>query len=97
MEYVSLEGLRLDGRRPKETRRMRCEMSVLPNADGSAVFEAGNTKVLAAVYGPREAPMRSDALHDRTRRDRTGRHPPNRPEPKGEFTLHPIRAFSSKK
>lgn len=65
MEYVSLEGLRLDGRRPKETRRMRCEMSVLPNADGSAVFEAGNTKVLAAVYGPREAPMRSDALHDR--------------------------------
>ena len=44
---------------------MRCEMSVLPNADGSAVFEAGNTKVLAAVYGPREAPMRSDALHDR--------------------------------
>ena len=35
------------------------------SADGSAVFEAGNTKVLAAVYGPREAPMRSDALHDR--------------------------------
>ena len=65
MEYVSLEELRLDGRRPKETRQMRCQMSVLPNADGSAIFEAGNTKVLAAVYGPREAPMRSQSLHDR--------------------------------
>lgn len=51
MEYVSLEGLRLDGRRPKETRQIRCQMSVLPNADGSAMFEAGNTKVLAAVHG----------------------------------------------
>ena len=65
MEYVSLEGLRLDGRRPKETRQMRCQMSVLPNADGSAMFEMGNTKVLAAVHGPRETPMRSQSLHDR--------------------------------
>jgi exosome complex component RRP41 len=65
MEYVSLEGLRLDGRRPKETRQIRCQMSVLPNADGSALFEAGNTKVLAAVYGPREAANRSQSLHDR--------------------------------
>jgi hypothetical protein len=55
MEYVSLEGLRLDGRRPKEVRQTRCGLSVLPNADGSAMFEMGNTKVLAAVYGPREA------------------------------------------
>ena len=52
MEFVNLEGLRLDGRRPKETRRMRCAMTVLPAADGSATFEAGNTKVLAAAYGP---------------------------------------------
>ena len=65
MEFVNLEGLRLDGRRPKETRRMRCAMTVLPAADGSATFEAGNTKVLAAAYGPREAPLRSEALHDR--------------------------------
>ena len=65
MEFVNFEGLRLDGRRPKETRRMRCVMTVLPAADGSATFEAGNTKVLAAAYGPREAPLRSDALHDR--------------------------------
>ena len=49
MEYVSLEGLRLDGRRPKETRRMRCELTALPGSNGSAVFELGNTKVLAAV------------------------------------------------
>ena len=65
MEYVSLEGLRLDGRRAKETRRIRCATTVLPDADGSASFEAGNTKVVAAVFGPREAPSRGDALHDR--------------------------------
>jgi exosome complex component RRP41 len=44
---------------------MRCSMTVLPVADGSATFEAGNTKVLAAAYGPREAPLRSEAMHDR--------------------------------
>jgi exosome complex component RRP41 len=40
-------------------------MGVLPSADGSAVFEMGNTRAMAAVYGPREVPQRSDALHDR--------------------------------
>jgi len=44
---------------------MRCSMTVLPAADGSATFESGNTKVLAAAYGPRETRLRSDALHDR--------------------------------
>ena len=65
MEYVSLEGLRLDGRRPKETRRMRCELTALPGSDGSAVFELGNTKVLAAVHGPHECRRPSERLEDR--------------------------------
>ena len=65
MEYVSLEGLRLDGRRPKETRRMRCELTALPGTDGSAIFELGNTKVLAAVHGPRECRRPSERLEDR--------------------------------
>lgn len=65
MEYVNPEGLRTDGRRAEELRRMRAELGVIHSADGSASFEMGNTKVLAAVYGPHEVTNRSQALHDR--------------------------------
>eukprot|EP00002_Diphylleia_rotans_P039709 TRINITY_DN9278_c0_g1_i1.p1 TRINITY_DN9278_c0_g1~~TRINITY_DN9278_c0_g1_i1.p1 ORF type:complete len:248 (-),score=51.08 TRINITY_DN9278_c0_g1_i1:77-820(-) len=65
MEYVSLAGLRIDGRRPGELRKIACSMGVFEKADGSAYFEQGNTKVLATVYGPREVTQRSKAMHDR--------------------------------
>uniref|UniRef100_A0A7N0RCP5 Exosome complex component RRP41 homolog n=1 Tax=Kalanchoe fedtschenkoi TaxID=63787 RepID=A0A7N0RCP5_KALFE len=64
MEYVSPEGLRLDGRRPMEMRQIRAEVGAVSKADGSAVFEMGNTKVIAAVYGPREVQNRSQQLND---------------------------------
>ncbi len=48
MEFVSPEGLRMDGRRPKELRRLSCQIDVLDSADGSAIFEMGNTKVIHA-------------------------------------------------
>lgn len=54
VEYVSPEGLRLDGRRPNEPRKMDAKMGVLPAVDGSAIFELGNTRVLATANGPRE-------------------------------------------
>lgn len=54
VEYVSPEGLRLDGRRPNEARTMNARMGILSNVDGSAIFELGNTRVLATVNGPRE-------------------------------------------
>jgi len=38
-------GLRKDGRRPRELRRIRCQVGVLDTADGSAIFEMGNTQV----------------------------------------------------
>eukprot|EP00798_Chlamydomonas_sp_ICE-L_P023523 gene23523-9046_t len=65
MEFISPEGLRLDGRRPKELRRLNAQLDVLHSADGSAIFEMGNTKVLAAVFGPREVSVRSQRLDDR--------------------------------
>mmetsp|Transcript_11236 Transcript_11236/g.24209 ORF Transcript_11236/g.24209 Transcript_11236/m.24209 type:complete len:245 (-) Transcript_11236:302-1036(-) len=65
MEFVSPEGLRIDGRRPKELRRLNAQLDVLQNADGSAIFEMGNTKVLAAVFGPREVALRSERQEDR--------------------------------
>ena len=53
-ELLSDHGLRLDGRRAAELRRVQCRLGVFGQADGSAYLEMGNTKVLAAVYGPHE-------------------------------------------
>ncbi|KAK3844807.1 MAG: ribosomal protein S5 domain 2-type protein [Linnemannia gamsii] len=64
-ELLSPEGLRIDGRRPAELRKITSTTCVLSQADGSAYLEHGNTKVLAAVYGPREARHRALVLHDR--------------------------------
>ncbi|XP_057533675.1 exosome complex component RRP41 homolog [Amaranthus tricolor] len=64
MEFISPEGLRLDGRRPLEMRQLRAEIGVVSKADGSAVFEMGNTKVIAAVYGPREVENKSQQIND---------------------------------
>ena len=50
-EILSPEGLRLDGRRPGEIRRLRCQMSAEPKADGSAYLEQGNTKGLVTGCG----------------------------------------------
>ena len=51
-EYISPEGLRQDGRRPKELRQLRVKLGVFPSADGSAYLEQGNTKVIVVVSGP---------------------------------------------
>lgn len=51
-ELISDQGLRLDGRRANELRRIQYKMGVFTQPDGSAYFEQGNTKVLVAVYGP---------------------------------------------
>jgi hypothetical protein len=65
LEYLSPEGLRIDGRRPKELRKIQCNLGIFSKADGSAYFQQGNTKAIAAVYGPREVFVKSKALHDR--------------------------------
>jgi exosome complex component RRP41 len=65
-KLIDERGLRTDGRRPDEMRPIKIELGVLKNADGSAIFEMGNTKVIAAVYGPKEMHPRHMALPDRT-------------------------------
>src|SRR3989441_8861164 len=55
LKLIDKAGIRLDGRRYDELRPIRIEAGVLKKADGSAYIEWGNNKVLAAVYGPREA------------------------------------------
>ncbi|XP_076816900.1 exosome complex component RRP41-like [Clavelina lepadiformis] len=67
LELLSDQGYRIDGRKPDELRRIRCKLGVFTQADGSAYIEQGNTKVLAAIYGPREADqnMRNQICHDK--------------------------------
>ncbi len=48
-------GKRLDGRKPDELREIKIEAGVLHRAEGSCYLEWGGNKVIAAVYGPREA------------------------------------------
>ncbi|CAG8480976.1 7598_t:CDS:2 [Paraglomus occultum] len=64
-ELLNPAGLRVDGRRATDIRRISCKPSVLSQADGSAYIEQGNTKCLAAVYGPREPRQKSAILHNR--------------------------------
>lgn len=58
VKLIDENGLRLDGRRPDEIRPIKIEAGVLKRADGSAYVELGDNKILAAVYGPREAKPR---------------------------------------
>jgi hypothetical protein len=55
---IILIGLRMDGRRPNELRRIRAKLGVNAHADGSAHVEFGLTKLMVHVYGPREVDMR---------------------------------------
>lgn len=50
-----INGRRLDGRLPDQLRPIKIEVGVLRRADGSCYIEMGKNKVVAAVYGPREA------------------------------------------
>ena len=47
-------GIRCDGRKVNETRRVMIKAGVLKNADGSAYIEFGDNKILAGVFGPRD-------------------------------------------
>ncbi len=65
IKLIREDGLRHDGRKPDELRPIKMEVGVLNNANGSALVEFGKTKVLAAVYGPRELHPRHMSLPDR--------------------------------
>jgi exosome complex component RRP41 len=67
IELLSDQGLRSDGRKPHEIRKISCSLGVFEQADGSAYLELGNTRVLAAVYGPHEIRTSRSTrnLHDR--------------------------------
>ncbi|KAG6840930.1 hypothetical protein C0991_003188 [Blastosporella zonata] len=65
VEILNEGGFRSDGRRQYELRDMSIDLSQQGQADGSAVVTHGLTQVLVSVFGPREAKMRSQTIHDR--------------------------------
>lgn len=65
LELLSPEGLRLDGRKPNELKKIVCKVGVFHEADGSAYIEHGNTKAICSVYGPHESISRGKSKHDR--------------------------------
>ena len=65
VRLIGDNGLRVDGRRLDELRPLKLEVGVLDKADGSAYIEHGRNKILAAVFGPREAHPKHIALADR--------------------------------
>lgn len=52
VEWFDDEGKRIDGREKNEMRETSMEAGVLTEADGSAMIEVGNTRVVASVFGP---------------------------------------------
>ncbi len=44
---------RANGRKLDETREIKAQVGIIPNADGSALFAFGDTIAIAAVYGPK--------------------------------------------
>jgi len=57
---------RPSGRRAAETRPCHLRTAMVPNASGSAYVEQGSTKIVAAVYGPRDADRRDQVTASAT-------------------------------
>lgn len=54
-KLIDDNGLRIDGRLPNQLRPIKMDVGVVKRANGSAYVEWGGNKIMAAVYGPREA------------------------------------------
>lgn len=65
IEILNEGGFRSDGRRQYELREMTFDSTAQAGADGSARVAHGLTEVLVSVFGPREARVRAQTLHDR--------------------------------
>jgi polyribonucleotide nucleotidyltransferase len=60
-----LDGIRPDGRGPRDLRPIHCEVSVLPRAHGSAIFQRGETQALVTtVLGTGADEQRVDGIMD---------------------------------
>ncbi|RJQ49080.1 MAG: polyribonucleotide nucleotidyltransferase [Nitrospiraceae bacterium] len=66
---VLQQGIRADGRRPDEIRKINCHVGILPRTHGSALFVRGETQCLAAVtLGTSEDEQIIDALEGESKK-----------------------------
>lgn len=57
------KGVRADGRKPDEVRKINCDVGILPRAHGSALFQRGETQALTVVtLGTSDDEQRIDSL-----------------------------------
>ena len=63
-DILALAGLRIDGRRFDELRKMSCTIGFdrTMSSDGSVYLEHGLNKIVAMISGPVESSKRSDML-----------------------------------
>ena len=54
MVLLDKNGIRCDGRKIDEPRKIMIRAGGLKNADGSAYIEFGDNKILVGVFGPRD-------------------------------------------
>ncbi len=60
-----LDGVRADGRGPKDLREIKCEVDLLPQVHGSAVFQRGETQAFVTItLGTGRDEQRVDGLID---------------------------------
>lgn len=60
IDLIREDGNRQDGRRPDQIRPMYLKAGVVSQAKGSAYIEMDKTKLICAVYGPRQVSRRED-------------------------------------
>ncbi|OBZ72662.1 Exosome complex component RRP41 [Grifola frondosa] len=65
VEILNDGGYRSDGRRQYELRDISIDLSQQGTADGSAIITHASPRSSSLFFGPREAKMRSQTLHDR--------------------------------
>lgn len=53
--FLETLGLRDDGRKPNELRKISIELDVVKKANGSCKFRIGNTIILCSIFGPKQS------------------------------------------
>lgn len=59
-DLIGEDGFRLDSRNPDDLRETFFQCGLITQAKGSSYCEMGNTKVVCAVYGPRDIEQRDE-------------------------------------
>ncbi|MCL4139123.1 UNVERIFIED_CONTAM: hypothetical protein GTU68_007856, partial [Idotea baltica] len=60
LKFANKDNMRHDGRSPVDVQKLFMTLDIISQAKGSSFIEAGDTKVVCGVYGPREVQRGTD-------------------------------------